>query len=153
MKGKIWLAGIFVFASCNNNQYKNDELSKADMLRIVRECDNQFSVGVHKKDSSLLANIYSDSAQYVQPDRPIITGKSEIGKEWGGFIKMKENPIDLVLNINDVRGTREVIYETGNGYTLLADSAKWNFNYVNVWRLQKDDSYKLEVGTYSPLNK
>jgi ketosteroid isomerase-like protein len=62
---------------------------------------------------------------------------------------MKEKPIDLILNIKDVRGNREIIYETGQGDTLLSDSTKWSFNYVNVWRQQKDGSYKLEIDTYN----
>ena len=127
----------------------NNTISKDEMMNIVKGADNRFSIGVKQKDSATLTNIYSDSAQYVQPNRTILTGKSEIGKEWAGFIRMKENPVDLVLNIHDVRGTREIIYETGDGYTLLADSTKWKFNYVNVWRLQKDGSYKLEIDTYN----
>jgi hypothetical protein len=55
------------------------------------------------------------------------------------------------LSFHDVRGNREIIYETGDGYTLLADSSKWKFNYVNVWRLQKDGTYKLEIDTYNEL--
>ena len=108
-----------------------------------------FRIGIQKGDSAFLASIYSDSAQYIIPQKPILSGKNEIGNEWGAFLRLKENPIDLVLNIKDVRGNREIIYETGQGYTLLADSTKWTFNYVNVWRLQKDGSYKLEIDTYN----
>lgn len=67
----------------------------------------------------------------------------------GRVLKMKGNPVNLVLNIKDIRGDKEIIYETGDGYTLLADSTKWSFNYVNVWRLQSDGSYKLEIDTYN----
>ena len=143
--------GILGLASCNppQNNNSNNQISKEEMLRIAKENDAQFGIGVQKKDSALLVNIYSDSAQYVQPKKPILNGKDEIGKDWAGFIRMKENPVDLVLNITDVRGNREVIYETGEGYTLLADSTKWKFNYVNVWRLQNDGSYKLEIDTYN----
>jgi len=124
-------------------------IEKSEMMSVVRKLDKQFSDGVKASDSALLANIYSDSAQYVQPQRPILMGKKEIGQDWADFLRLKEHPIDLLLNIKDVRGTREVIYETGNGYTLLRDSTKWKFNYVNVWRLQADKSYKLEIDTYN----
>jgi ketosteroid isomerase-like protein len=149
MKKTIWLISAVVLASCQSQQNDSLAISKDEMLRIVKACGKQFSIGVQKKDSTILTNIYSDSAQYVQPKIPIIKGKTEIGKDWAAFIQKKEKPIDLVLNINDVRGNREIIYETGSGYTLLADSTKWDFNYVNVWRLQKDGSYKLEVDTYN----
>jgi ketosteroid isomerase-like protein len=141
---------ISILSSCaGGTEKKTASLSKDEMLKIVKECDLKFSIGVQKKDSAFLVGIYSDSAQYVTPQRPIMKGKTEIGKDWAGFLRMKEKPIDLILNIKEVHGTRDVIYETGTGFTLLADSTKWNFNYVNVWCLQKDGSYKLEIDTYN----
>ncbi len=150
MNKTLLTIAILMLSGCGGFKENNKgEISKEEMLGIVKKCDNQFSIGVQKKDSALLTNIYSDSAQYIQPKKAILTGKSEIGKEWAGFIRLKENPVGLILNITDVRGSREIIYETGQGYTLLADSTKWTFNYVNVWRLQKDGSYKLEIDTYN----
>ncbi len=149
MKNALLIIGISILFSCKYNQSDNMKVSKDEMLRIVKECDNQFRIGIQKRDSAFLTNMYSDSAQYVIPQKPILLGKIEIGKEWGEFLRLKEKPIDLILNIKDVRGNREIIYETGQGFTLLADSTKWTFNYVNVWRLQKDGSYKLEIDTYN----
>jgi ketosteroid isomerase-like protein len=149
MKNVLVMLAILLIVSCKFNQPDKMKLSKDEMLRIVKECDHQFSIGIKKRDSLYLANIYSDRAQYVTPKKPIILGKIDIEKDWGGFLRMKENPIDLILNAKDVRGNREIIYETGQGYTLLADSTKWTFNYVNVWRLMTDGSYKLEIDTYN----
>lgn len=149
MKNSLLIVGIIFLFSCNTHQSDNISISKDEMLRIVKECENQFRIGVQTRDSALLTNMYSDSAQYVISQRPILTGKTEIGKDWGGFLRLKEKPIDFLFDIKDVRGNREIIYETGQGYTLLADSTKWTFNYVNIWRLQKDGSYKLEIDTYN----
>lgn len=149
MKNLFLPISLLLIVACNSQQTSKISISKEEMLKIVTECDKQFSIGLQTKDSALLANIYSDSAQYVQPNRKIITGKTEIGKDWANFLRLKENPIDLIVNIKDVRGNREIIYETGTGYTLLADSTRWNFNYVNVWRLQADGSYKLEIDTFN----
>jgi len=139
---------VLVLFSCQQKTGVS-AIEKPEMMRIVMKLDKQFSDGVKTSDSLLLVNIYSDSAQYVQPKRPILTGKREIGQDWADFLRLKEHPIDLVLNIKDIRGTREVIYETGEGYTLLKDSTKWKFNYVNVWRLQEDKTYKLEIDTFN----
>jgi hypothetical protein len=68
----ICLFGLIVFASCKCQQNDDLLISKDEMLRIVKSCDNQFRIGIQKKDSVMLTNIYSDSAQYVQPKRPII---------------------------------------------------------------------------------
>lgn len=149
MKTTLLILGIAFLFSCNSNQSDSMIISKEEMLKIVKECDNQFRIGVQNRDSVFITNLYSDSAQYIIPQKGILFGKTEIGKEWAEFLRLKEKPIDLVLNIKDVRGNREIIYETGQGYTLLADSTKWKFNYVNVWRLQNDGSYKLEIDTYN----
>jgi ketosteroid isomerase-like protein len=149
MKTTLLILGIAFLFSCNSNQSNSMIISKEEMLKIVKECDNQFRIGVQNRDSVFITNLYSDSAQYIIPQKGILFGKTEIGKEWAEFLRLKEKPIDLVLNIKDVRGNREIIYETGQGYTLLADSTKWKFNYVNVWRLQNDGSYKLEIDTYN----
>ncbi len=145
------LSGLFFSIVLFSCQQKTDvgTIEKPELMRIVMKLDKQFSDGVKASDSASLVNIYSDSAQYVQPKRPILTGKREIGQDWADFLRLKEHPVDLVLNIKDVRGTSEVIYETGNGYTLLRDSTKWKFNYVNVWRLQEDKTYKLEIDVYN----
>jgi ketosteroid isomerase-like protein len=153
MKSSFCLSVVIALASCQSQQQSNNAISKDEMLKIVKQADDQFSTGVRKKDSAFLANIYSDDAQYVQPNTKILKGKTEIGKEWAGFLRLKENPVDLILNISEVGGNREIIYETGVGYTLLADSTKWNFNYVNVWRVQSDGTYRLEIDTYMPMGK
>jgi ketosteroid isomerase-like protein len=137
--------------SCQQQAQRDSFLSKEEMMKIVRKQDDLFSEGIKTKNAALLADIYSDSAQYVQPDRPILDGKDSIHQDWVNFIGLKEKPVDLKFNIHDVRGDRGIIYETGDGYTLLADSTKWKFNYVNVWRQQKDGSYKLEIDTYNSL--
>jgi ketosteroid isomerase-like protein len=145
----ISVISLILISSCRESKQSGLFLSKDELFRIVRKNDDKFSAGVRTKDANLLRDIYSDSAQYVQPKRGIIEGKDSIKKDWENFIALKENPVDLVLHIHDVRGDRNIIYETGDGFTLLADSSKWSFNYVNVWRLQIDGFYKLEIDTYN----
>jgi ketosteroid isomerase-like protein len=151
-----YLASSIIFSfilisSCHESNQPGLFIGKDELFTIVRKNDDKFSVGVRTKDANLLANIYSDSAQYVQPKRAILVGKDSIRKDWENFIALKERPVDLVLHIHEARGNREIIYESGDGYTLLADSSRWSFNYVNVWRLQNDGSYKLEIDTYNDM--
>lgn len=148
-KGYLLKLLVLFILSCSIHKQDALLISKEEMLKIAKENGTNFSVAVRAKNLALLTSIYSDSAQYVQPLRDILVGKDSIQKDWKGFLALKEKPLDLILNIHDVRGNREIIYETDDGYTLLADSSRWKFNYVNVWRLQKDDSYKLEVDTYN----
>jgi ketosteroid isomerase-like protein len=140
-----------LFTSCRQAKNADHAMSKAEMLKIVKENDFKFSTGIRTKNALLLADIYTDSAQYVQNHRRILMGKDSIQKDWENFIALKSNPVDLILIPYAVRGDGEIIYETGEGYTLLADSTKWEFNYVNVWRLQNDGSFKLEIDTYNDL--
>ena len=94
----------FVFAliyitSCQQTKPPDLTISKEEMLKIVKSNDDKFSIGVKTKDAAMLAEIYSDSAQYVQPGRSIIDGKDSIRKDWQGFIDLKEKPVDLILLI------------------------------------------------------
>ena len=130
----------------------SNSLTNDAMLDIVKRLDKQFSEGIRNKDSVFLSKIYAENARYVQPKRNIIVGRKAIEKDWGEFLRLGRKPIDLVLNIESVNGTREVIYEIGTGYTLFADSSKWEFNYVNVWQLDKDSTYKLVIDTYNQKN-
>jgi hypothetical protein len=68
------LSFAFVLFSC---EQKADvgTIEKPEMMRIVMKLGKQFSDGVKASDSTLLVNIYSDSAQYVQPKRPNFDGK------------------------------------------------------------------------------
>lgn len=150
---KIFLCGSLAILLIQCKPKNDDSLSQDETLALVKSLDAQFSRGVQKRDSALLTNIYSDNSRYVQPNREILVGRKEIGKDWGEFLKLKEKPIDLVLNISSVSGNREVIYEVGTGYTLIADSSKWKFNYVNVWKLGVDGKYTLEVDTYNSRQK
>ena len=145
----IFVISMIMITSCHESKQAGLFLSKEELTKIARTNDDKFAVGVRTKDAKLLGDIYSDSAQYIQPKNEILDGKDAIKKDWENFIALKERPVDLVLRIHDVRGNREIIYETGDGFTLLADSSKWKFNYVNVWRLQNDGSYKLEIDTYN----
>ena len=147
----IFSLTLFIASCLQREPHPDTFISKAEMLKIVRNNDDKFSEGVRTKNANLLADIYSDSAQYVQPGRTIIVGKDSIRNDWQNFILLKEKPVDLILNVREVRGNREIIYETGNGFTLLSYSSRWKFNYVNVWRLQTDGSYKLEIDTYNDL--
>jgi ketosteroid isomerase-like protein len=140
-----------LFTSCQQAGNANQPMSKGEMLKIVKDNDFKFSTGIRTKNALLLAEIYTDSAQYVQNHRRILMGKDSIRKDWENFIALKSNPVDLILIPHEVRGDREIIYETGEGYTLLADSSKWEFNYVNVWRLQNDGSFKLDIDIYNEL--
>ncbi len=153
MTNKFLLFGLLATLFIQCKQKANDSLSQDEMIALVKSLDAQFSIGVQQKDSAMLTNIYSDNSRYVQPNREILVGRKEIGKDWGEFLKLKEKPVDLILNISSVSGNREVIYEVGTGYTLIADSTKWKFNYVNVWKLGEDGKYTLEVDTYNSRQK
>jgi len=145
----IPVISIVMISSCRESKQPGLFISREEMIDMVKKNDDKFSEGIRTKDVNLLADIYSDSAQYVIPKRGIIEGKDSIKKDWENFIALKEHPIDLVLHAHDVRGNHEIIYETGDGFTLLADSSRWSFNYVNVWRLQNDGTYKLEIDTFN----
>lgn len=87
MKNTLLIFGIALLFSCNSNQSDKMNISKEEMLNIVKECDDQFRIGVQNRDSALITNMYTDSALYIIPEREILVGKTEIGKDWAGFLR------------------------------------------------------------------
>ncbi len=79
----------FGFASCQQTQH-DSFLSKEEMMKIVKKNDDLFSEGVKTRNAKLLANIYSDSAQFSR------TGSSWMEKT--AFVVIGNNLLHLRKN-------------------------------------------------------
>ena len=97
----FYVCGIAI--SCQPTQ-TDLYLSKEEMLKIVRKNDALFSEGVRTKNAEILAHIYTDSAQYVQPDRPILDRNGQHTKRMGKFYWVKGKTTGFTFEYS--RGSR-----------------------------------------------
>jgi steroid delta-isomerase len=121
-----------------------------ELLKIAVENDKRFDDGIRRKDIDALASIYAEDAEYVRDNYPILSGRAAIRGDWAEALE-KGGIKELALTPHTVRGTREIIYETGTGIAKDAQPEPYLFKYVNVWVRQADGSYKLAVDTYNNL--
>jgi hypothetical protein len=67
----ILICATMLSASCHQADQHEIAISKEEMINIVKINDAKFSEGIRTKNVAMLTEIYSDSAQYVQPAAPL----------------------------------------------------------------------------------
>jgi len=64
---------------------------------------------------------------------------------------------DIQLTMKSLEGTKDLLYETGNGIAKVMNNEgqffDMPFKYVNVWKLQADGTYKVVIDTYNNPSK
>ena len=120
----------------------------------ILKLHDKWREGAQQKNLSVISSIYAPDAHYVADGRHTRHGLKAIEELWAEDLKELN---DVRLNMETLEGTRDILYETGTGYSLVVnkeDKIKldtFHFKYVNVWRLQKDGSYKCVIDTYNTL--
>lgn len=123
------------------------------MRNVVIKNNLVFNKGITEKNPVLISKIYTDSALYVQDNEKILIGTDQILEQWRKDI-FELGLQNMILDPIRISGNREIIYESGLGKSLIKganDKEPWlyTFKYVNVWVLQTDGSYKLDIDCYN----
>jgi ketosteroid isomerase-like protein len=153
---------LFMFMSCGQPEQNTkkdpenvDETKEFDILavkKIIQENDRQWGIGLQKKDISIISNLYDENAHYIPNADNALHGNKEITEYWKPAIGMIER---LELDMETLEGTKDILYETGVGTSWIKASngkvEKYKYKYVNVWKLQKDGTYKVVIDTYNDL--
>jgi len=112
-----------------------------------------WSKGLRDQDVDLLQSLYDDGASYLPDESSELHGKClPIRSYWRASMRVIE---DLELEMDTLNGSREMLYETGRGTARLAGDEgaveTIKYQYVNVWKLQKDGSYKVAIDTFNDI--
>jgi len=150
---KFYVTAILLYLGCSGtNEYVN--FRPNDQVETIVRCDQKWTDAVQKGDSNIIADIYDRDAHYVPDGFKALHGNKEIIRYWyESFAVIK----DIRLYLESLEGNRDLLYETGTGYSLLVnpkDNRKldtFRFKYVNVWKRQPDDRYKVVVDTYNDI--
>lgn len=134
--------------SIKQNMFSVDEVRE----QIV-EKGKLWSKGLREQDVDLLHSLYDDDAYY----RPDDTSEDQnaalsIRKYWQASMRVIK---DLQLEMDTLNGSRDMLYETGQGTAKIASeeglSQTVKYQYVNVWKLQDDGSYKVAIDTFNDI--
>jgi ketosteroid isomerase-like protein len=128
---------------------KTVEAADAAALRkIVDDCNRQAVDAFKKGDMKAVASGYADDATIYFPRGQKVHGREAIDKYWSNVKGAK----DWKLEVSDVGGTLDAIYEVGKStVTTDVDGKKDTYvcDYVVIWKRQKDGSYKAHTDIFN----
>ena len=140
------LLQLFFFSSCN--QTKDKELTKSEMKHIIEKYNELLGNCFMEGNVDKLAQMYTDSAKLSPNGYEFVYGRDSIKSFWAEDFKTSKVK-EMKTEVMTVDGNNEVIYETGQASStiIINDTITYNakVKYVNVWRLQGDGSYKLDI--------
>ena len=155
MKSKILVLAllvIFISMSCKNGISK---ISKEEMRKIVESQNEKLSNCFKEGNAEKLALMYADSAKLCPNGYHFVVGRDSIKAFWAEDFKSSKT-LEMKTTVLTIDGNEDVIYETGKASSkfLIADSIyNATVKYINVWRKQKDGSYKLDIDFWNKDEK
>lgn len=152
------LIGITLLAGCSDQKTAlpgdmpppPPPFDAASMKETINKNSQQWGEALRTKDLSIIENIYDEQAHYLPDDDNAVHGLEAITATWETSMSFMS---DLKLNMETLEGTKDLLYETGNGAAMILNETggvdTFPVKYVNVWKLQPDGSYKVVIDTYN----
>jgi ketosteroid isomerase-like protein len=140
------LASSTFILSCNQNATEgkaiSSDASASDITAATEDIRNQgkaFEVQFERGDSAAVASHYASDAMLMPPNSDPIK-KDGIAAFWGAARRMAKA---LKMNITDVSGSGDVMYETGT-YEMTGDNNAVidKGKYVVVWK-KENGNWKI----------
>ena len=126
---------------------QDQNLSKDEMSGIVKAGNDRLGYLFKKGDADSLALMYTSEAKLSLNGYDFTMGRLAIQQLWKDDM-INSHVQEMNTQTITVDGTKELIYETGKTSLKLTykDSViTTTVKYCNIWRLQSDGSYKLDV--------
>ena len=140
------LAPIILGLAC---QTQTAALSSAD-IAAIRASEEAFAQNAKTRNDSANAAQYTESAVFMPPNQPAVTGRAAIGRWMSGFPPMS----DFGLTPIDIDGRGDLAYVRGTYSLTIAASGKVpampdHGKYVEIRRKQPDGSWLMAVDIFN----
>ena len=127
--------------------------TKAEEEQAIRDLDAKWSQASVAKDVEATVAVYSNDAEVLPPDAPLITGKAGIRAMWSDLIRTSDRVSWTAVTV-EVASSGDVGYVVGT-YELDSKDAQGKptveiGKMVEVFRKQPDGSWKACVDMFSP---
>lgn len=120
----------------------------AEIRREIEELNRRMVETLKKGDLPGVAAFYADDATIIYPRGKKLHGRKAIDGYWTGIKGAK----DWVLEVQEVGGDRETVYQTGRStFTSETDGKQsvYACDFVLIWKRQKDGRYKIHVDIFN----
>ncbi len=154
MRQSILLSALFLtLFSCNQKTPK--EISSDELRSIVKRQNTILESCFKEGNAEKLASLYTDSAKLSPNGGDFVVGITNIKKFWANDFKSSKL-LEMTTDVLTTNGNKEIIYETGKTRTkvIYEDSTyTTTVKYINVWIMQKDGEYKLDIDFWNKDKK
>src|SRR2546427_11767689 len=127
--------------------------------RVIRDLDKKWVQAVGAKDTTAIANVYAEDANFLAPGAPRASGRAAIRQAWVGLLKAPNLVVTFEPTKITIASSADIAYETGSyhlGYDLpqanrvkgraaksrrLEDTGKYVVAWKKVnggWKVQYD---------------
>ena len=146
----IFLSSNILLGQSGTDSKSDDSFSVADLRMYIKERGQLWGKAIRTKDISLIQELYDEEAHYLPNEEAALHGLASIASYWKASFSFLA---DLALDMHTLEGSREILYETGEGTAkIIGDKDTYRtftFKYVNVWKLQSNGSYKVVIDIYN----
>src|SRR2546430_12947508 len=91
--------------------------------RVVRELDKKWVQAVAAKDTTAIANVYAEDANFLAPGAPRASGRAAVRQAWVGLLKAPNLVLTFEPTKITIASSADIAYETGS-YHLGYDPPK-----------------------------
>ncbi len=131
-------------------QGNNADFDIKQMKPIIKENGLKWGRALRENDITLINDLYDQNAHYLPDGENSIHGRDAISQYWAssfGFLN------DLKLHMETLEGSKDLLYETGNGYVLMSVQNGKNdtqrYKYANVWKLNQDGKHRVVLDIFN----
>ncbi len=152
---QFYRACILVLAVGCSSAKNENPFNAGSKREVIAANGLKWSQALTTGDTAIIQAIYDQDAHYIPDGFKALHGNAAIVHYWKGSFSVLK---DVRLTMETLEGTKDLLYETGHGYSLILNEKNdkpdtFLFKYVNVWKLQPDGNYKVVIDTYNDVPK
>ena len=119
-------------------------------VAAIRAQTAEFAKGMNAADFASVAALYAETATFMPPNQPLVSGRAAIEAWMKGFPPFK----DFLLQIVEVDGRGDIAFCRGTYSMTIAPPGapapmKDTGKYIEVRRRQKDGSWKIAADIFN----
>ena len=150
----LLLVNIVTCKNVESEEIINPPFNVEELKPVIQNLSKNWNIGLKTKDISVFEKLYDENAHYLPNQDDALHGNKAIVEYWKASMDFVS---DLKLNMESLEGTKDLLYETGNGTINILNQSggkdEVKFKYVNVWKKQKDGTYKVVIDIFNEVKK
>jgi ketosteroid isomerase-like protein len=149
---RAWIAGGLMFVLGIATQ-RSGVLGGANRDALL-SADRAFDAATAEKKIDGFSSFLADNVSTLRADQPVLRGKVAMQRVWKPLIENQSISLRWQPMSADISKSRDLGYTVGS-YTVTRTDEKGSAivgtgKYLTIWRLQNDESWKVEFDTGVP---